>query len=213
MNAENAPKNTRAADLAASDRLRRQLAFLIEADKLKTVFRQSYIADGSRKENDAEHSWHLCLLAITLFEHADDPTLDLLKILRMAILHDIVEIDAGDTYIYDYAAKADQAEREARAADRLFGLLPPDQEQEYRALWDEFETGQSKDARFAKALDRLHPMLLNYLGDGLAWRERGVSATQVRAINQPIELGSAALWEYAQSLIADAIAQGHLSES
>lgn len=213
MNAENAPKNTRAADLAASDRLRRQLAFLIEADKLKTVFRQSYIADGSRKENDAEHSWHLCLLAITLFEHADDPTLDLLKILRMAILHDIVEIDAGDTYIYDYAAKADQAEREARAADRLFGLLPPDQEQEYRALWDEFEIGQSKDARFAKALDRLHPMLLNYLGDGLAWREHGVSATQVRAINQPIELGSAPLWEYAQSLIADAIAQGHLSES
>lgn len=194
-------------------RLAQQMAFLIEADKLKSIFRQSYISDGSRRENDAEHSWHLSLMAITLFEHANQPGLDLLKILKMVILHDIVEIDAGDTYIYDEAAKRDQEEREQRAADRLFGLLPPDQASEFRALWDEFEAAASPEARFAKAIDRLHPMLLNYLAEGKTWQEHGVTAPQVRHINRKIGDGSDALWEFAQDLIAKAIANGTLAET
>ncbi len=196
--------------LPKTDRLARQMAFIIEADKLKNIFRQSYISDQSRRENDAEHSWHLALMAITLYEHANDPKLDLLKILRMVITHDIVEIDAGDTYIYDEAHKLDQAEREQKAADRLFGLLPPDQESEFRSTWDEFEDGQTPEARFAKAIDRLHPMLLNYLAGGKTWTKHGVVASQVQAINQKIGEGSDTLWDYAQDLIQKAIAEGNL---
>lgn len=192
------------------DRLLQQMEFIIEADKLKNIFRQSYISDESRRENDAEHSWHLALMAITLFEHANDPELDLLKILRMVIIHDIVEIDAGDTYIYDEVGKLDQELREQQAADRLFGILPDDQAKAFRALWDEFEAGESPEARFAKAIDRLHPMLLNYLAGGKTWQKHGVVATQVRAINQKIDHGSSTLWEYAQFLIHEAIKGGVL---
>ncbi len=186
------------------------MAFIIEADKLKNIFRQSYISDESRRENDAEHSWHLTLMAITLYEHANDPGLDLLKILRMVIIHDIVEIDAGDTYIYDEVHKQDQAEREQRAADRLFGLLPADQASSFRSIWDEFEAGKSPEARFAKAIDRLHPMLLNYLAGGKTWTKHGVVASQVRTINQKIGEGSDTLWAYTQDLIQKAIAEGIL---
>lgn len=193
-----------------SDRLAQQMAFIIEADKLKNIFRQSYISDESRKENDAEHSWHLALMAITLVEHANDPNLDLLKILRMVTIHDIVEIDAGDTYIYDEEGKQDQEAREQAAADRLFGLLPADQAAAFRSIWDEFEAGESPEARFAKAIDRLHPMLLNYLAAGKTWQEHGVVASQVRNINQKIGRGSDTLWDYAQSLINAAIENGTL---
>lgn len=192
------------------ERLLQQMAFIIEADKLKNIFRQSYISDESRRENDAEHSWHLSLMAITLCEHANDPDLDLLKILRMVIIHDIVEIDAGDTYIYDEQHKLDQEIREQQAADRLFGMLPSDQALEFRSLWDEFEEGKSPEARFAKAIDRLHPMLLNYLASGKTWQKHGVVATQVRAINQKIDHGSSTLWDYAQDLIEKSIADGML---
>lgn len=193
-----------------TDRLLQQMAFIIEADKLKNIFRQSYISDGSRRENDAEHSWHLALMAITLYEHANEPNLDLLKILRMVTIHDIVEIDAGDTYIYDETHKQDQELREQQAADRLFGLLPSDQAITFRSLWDEFEAGESPEARFAKAIDRLHPMLLNYLAEGKTWTKHGVVATQVRAINQKIGRGSDALWDYAQDLIRKSIEEGLL---
>ncbi|MDQ8185069.1 HD domain-containing protein [Pelagicoccus sp. SDUM812002] len=193
------------------NRLAQQMAFIIEADKLKNIFRQSYISDESRRENDAEHSWHLSLMAITLYEHANDPDLDLLKILRMVIIHDIVEIDAGDTYIYDEVHKRDQVAREQRAADRLFGLLPDDQVQAFRSVWDEFEAGTTPEARFAKAIDRLHPMLLNYLAGGKTWSKHGVVASQVRAINQKIGDGSNTLWEYAQGLIEKAIDEGMLA--
>ncbi len=189
------------------------MAFIIEADKLKNVFRQSYISDQSRKENDAEHSWHLALMAITLYEYANAPEVDLLKILRMVTLHDIVEIDAGDTYIYDEVAKQDQEERECRAAERLFGLLPHDQATQFRAIWDEFEASETKEAKFAKAIDRLHPMLLNYLAGGKTWNEHGVTASQVRTINGKIQHGSEALWAYAQDLIQAAIAEGSLGEA
>lgn len=186
------------------------MAFIIEADKLKNIFRQSYISDESRRENDAEHSWHLALMAITLYEHANDPDLDLLKILRMVIIHDIVEIDAGDTYIYDEEHKQDQALREQQAADRLFGMLPEDQAKSFRADWDEFEAGESPEARFSKAIDRLHPMLLNYLAGGKTWNKHGVVATQVHAINQKIGRGSDTLWAYAQDLIQKSISEGIL---
>lgn len=189
------------------------MAFLVEADKLKNVFRQSYITDGSRRENDAEHSWHLALMAITLVEHANDPSLDLLKILKMVILHDIVEIDAGDTYIYDEQGKLDQLEREKAGADRLFNLLPADQAAAFRAVWDEFEAATTKEAHFAKAIDRLAPMLLNHLSDGRTWREHGVHAGQVRAINRKIEKGSESLWQYAQELIRKSIEAGTLPEA
>lgn len=188
-----------------SDRLAQQMAFIIEADKLKNIFRQSYITDGSRRENDAEHSWHLALMAITLYEHANDPELDLLKILRMVTIHDIVEIDAGDTYIHDEVNKLDQELREQQAADRLFGMLPEDQATEFRSIWDEFEAGESPEARFAKAIDRIHPMLLNYLADGKTWKKHGVLASQVRTVNQKIDRGSHALWDYAQEIIQKAI--------
>lgn len=194
------------------DRLAQQMAFIIEADKLKTILRQSYISDASRRENDAEHSWHLALMAITLYEHANAPELNLLKILRMLILHDIVEIDAGDTYIYDEEHKRDQAKRERQAADRLFGLLPPDQAAEFRQIWEEFEAGLTAEARFAKAIDRLHPMLLNFLAGGKTWQKHNVVADQVRSINQRIEEGSSELWEYAQNLIEKAVSNGILAD-
>ncbi|MBD5780189.1 HD domain-containing protein [Pelagicoccus sp. NFK12] len=195
-----------------SARLAQQMAFIIEADKLKNIFRQSYISDASRRENDAEHSWHLALMAITLHEHANDPDLDLLKILRMVIVHDIVEIDAGDTYIYDEAHKQDQAEREQKAAERLFGLLPSEQAAAFRSDWDEFEAGASPEARFAKAIDRLHPMLLNHLAGGKTWSKHGVVASQVRDINRKIGEGSQALWDFAQDLIEKSIKSGSLPD-
>ncbi|MEM9158150.1 MAG: HD domain-containing protein [Verrucomicrobiota bacterium] len=149
-----------------SSRLRQQLDFIIEADKLKNIFRRSYICDASRRENDAEHSWHLSLMALVLAEHSKFENLDVLKVLKMLIIHDIVEIDAGDTYVYDEANKSTQADREAKAADRLFGLLPDDQTQAFRAIWDEFEASETPESKFAKSLDRLHPMMLNALAGG-----------------------------------------------
>jgi len=195
------------------DRLAQQMAFIKEADKLKNVFRRSYISDKSRRENDAEHSWHLALMTLVLIEHADAPDLDQFKILKMHLIHDIVEIDAGDTYIYDEAAKTSQLQREEAAADRLFNILPTDQAAEFRSLWDEFEAGTTPEARFAKALDRLHPMFLNYLAGGKTWSEHGVIESQVRQVNSVIADGSESLWSYAENLIKDAVADGRLKRS
>jgi len=195
------------------ERLRQQLRFIAEADKLKHIFRQSYLSDQSRRENDAEHSWHLCLMVLLLAEHSNFQNLDTLKVLKMVIIHDIVEIDAGDTYIYDEEAKRTQVEREAQAAERLFGLLPQDQSQAFHDLWIEFETEASNEAKFAKAIDRLHPMMLNYLAEGKTWIEHGVTEDQVRTVNRKIEDGSASLWNYTDSLIRDAVAKGWLPRS
>lgn len=195
------------------ERLRQQLRFIAEADKLKHIFRQSYLSDQSRRENDAEHSWHLCLMVLLLAEHSNFQNLDTLKVLKMVIIHDIVEIDAGDTYIYDEEAKRTQVEREAQAAERLFGLLPKDQSQAFHDLWIEFETEASNEAIFAKAIDRLHPMMLNYLAEGKTWIEHGVTEDQVRTVNRKIEDGSASLWNYTDSLIRDAVAKGWLPRS
>jgi putative hydrolase of HD superfamily len=192
------------------ERLERQVAFILEVDKLKEVFRQTVCTQSRRPENDAEHSWHLCLATIVLAEHANEPGLDVLRVLKMVILHDLVEIDAGDTFAYDAAAQAGQHDREAVAADRIFGLLPPDQAAEFRALWDEFEEKRTPEARFAAAVDRFQPCLLNTQTGGSAWRRHKVTEDRVVARNAPIAEGSGALWEHTRSLIRRAAERGEL---
>ena len=186
-------------------RLAQQMRFLLEVDQLKQVLRRTSIIGNERLENSAEHSWHLTLMALVLSEHAAASGLDQLKVLTMLIVHDLVEIDAGDTFVYDQAGLEDQEEREQRAAERIFGLLPAESGAELRAIWDEFEARQSPEAKFARALDRLQPMVLNYINGGGPWQEHGVRADQVREINGCIEDGAPELWRYAEELIEDAV--------
>ena len=192
-------------------RLEAQLGFVLEVEKLKQVFRQTLLLGDHRRENDAEHSWHLSVMAVLLVEYAA-AEVDLLKVLKMLLIHDVVEIDAGDTFVYDVAANEDKAQREQQAADRLFGLLPADQASAYRALWDEFEQRQSAEARYATALDRLQPLLLNFYADGAAWQRHGIKKAQVIAYNEHIGEGAPALWECARKLIDAAVAKGFLAE-
>ena len=196
--------------LSSAERLRRQIAFIVEVDKLKEIFRQTILTQSRRDENSAEHSWHFALMIIVLAEHSNHQPLDVLRILKMVLIHDLVEIDAGDTFAYDTKNMVDQHEREAKAADRIFGLLPPDQTAEFRALWDEFEDKKTPEAKFATACDRFHPMLLNCLTDGHAWQKHGVTKDRVLARNAHVADGSQALWEYAVNMINDAVANGHL---
>ena len=193
------------------ERLAEQVRFIIEIDKVKHVLRQTWLADGSRRENDAEHSWHMALMAILLLEYAEEPGLDLLRALGMILVHDLVEIDAGDTFAYDEVGALDKDERERKAADRLFELLPADQAAELRALWDEFEARQTPEARYAAALDRLQPLLLHMPTGGKCWRSHGVTADQVVERCSPIGDGSSVLWAYAQRLIREAVERGYLA--
>ena len=192
------------------DRLGAQIEFLLEIGRLKSVLRQTYVLDGSRRENDAEHSWHLAVMAVLLAEHAAEPV-DLARVVKMVLVHDLVEIDAGDTFAYDDAGHADKAEREQRAADRIFAILPDGQAAELRALWDEFEARATPDSRFAAALDRFQPQLLNVHTQGRVWREHGVTADRVIERNRHMGQGAPALWDYAQQLIHDAVAKGYLA--
>jgi putative hydrolase of HD superfamily len=189
------------------------LRFLREADKLKGVVRQSRLSfDPARRENDAEHSWHLALMAVVLAEQAADPGLDLLRVLRMLLVHDIVEIDAGDTFLYDEQEARTQAEREAAAAARLFGLLEEPRRSELESAWEEFEARATPEARFARALDRVQPILQNLYTDGVSWRAHGVTAAQVRERNRAIVLeGAPALWPYLEALIDEAVRRGLLA--
>jgi len=195
-----------------SDRFEKQLQFILEIDKLKTISRRTYLLNGERLENTAEHSWHLAMLAMLLAEHANEPV-NVSRVIRMVLVHDIVEIDAGDTYYYDPVGALDKADRENRAADRLFGLLPADQGQELRELWEEFEACRTPDARFAAALDRFMPQLHNYYTGGKSWSEHGVTADRVLERNAGIAEGSVKLWERTQSLLNDAVAKGFLPRS
>lgn len=195
---------------AVSERLRKQVEFIAEVDKLKSVLRQTLLMNGSRRENDAEHSWHLAVMVLLLAEYADTPGLDRLKVLQMVLIHDIVEIDAGDTFCYDERGAGTKSDRETRAADRLFGLLPDDQEAAFRSLWTEFEGRVTPEARFAAALDRLHPILHNCATEGAAWRKHGVTLSAVLRRNAHIAEGSPALWALARSLIEEASRCGHL---
>ena len=194
-----------------AERLRRQIGFIAEVDKLKEVFRQTIVTQSRRPENSAEHSWHFALMIIVLAEHANHPGLDVLRVLKMVLIHDLVEIDAGDTFAYDTKNMADQHEREAKAATRIFGLLPPDQTAEFRALWDEFEERATPEAKFAAACDRFHPMLLNCLTDGHAWQKHGITHDRVLARNAHVADGSTALWAYAVEMIQQAVNDGHLA--
>src|SRR5579875_837111 len=193
------------------DNLDSQLRFVLEADRLKSVLRVSTLCDGSRRENSAEHSWHLALMATVLGQYAP-PGADLTRVTTMVLLHDLVEIDAGDLYVYaDEAAHERQAAAERAAAERLFGLLPPGQGAALRALWFEFEERVTPDAIFARALDRLQPLLANYQASGRTWQANGITADQVLARVHLIEEGSAALGEYARNLVADAVRHGYLA--
>lgn len=190
-------------------RVDRQLSFLLEADKLKKVERRSILMDGSRNENSAEHSWHVALAALALAQHAGEPV-DVNRVIRMLLVHDIVEIDAGDTFAYDTTGRLDQHAREEEAARRLFGLLPEDQAEELMALWVEFERRESAESRYANAIDRLLPVFHNYAAEGGAWLAHGISRSQVLERVGCIEQGAPSLWGAVRDLIDEAVAKGYL---
>lgn len=207
-------------------RLEAQLSFLMEADKLKNMYRQTYTKvddlppqpEGSnvtepypRRENDAEHSFSLALFTAVLAEYSNQP-IDVLKTMKMVLVHDIVEIDAGDTYCYDADANSTKRERELLAAERLFGLLPDEQQAEYRALWDEFEAGQTAEARFAAAMDKIQPLLLNLSRNGLSWQQHGIHLHQVQKRCEKLCDGSEELHEYIFGLLSDANERGILPD-
>jgi putative hydrolase of HD superfamily len=193
-----------------NSRLEKQLALIMELDQLKSVLRRTRVLSADkRRENSAEHSWHVALMALLLEEHANEPV-DISKVVKMLLLHDIVEIDAGDTFVYDTVALQEQEEKELAAAERLFGMLPEEQGTELKAIWLEFERAGTAEARFAKALDRIIPMLMNYHNNGQSWLEHGVAKQQVININQRIEQGSAVLWEKALQVINEAVEKGWL---
>lgn len=192
-------------------RAERQLSFLVDADRLKGVLRQTSLCDGSRRENSAEHSWHLALMASVLAEHAEG-TIDVARVVQMLIIHDLVEIDAGDTFAYDASANVDREAREQLAADRIFGLLPAEQGQAMRALWEEFETRATADARFAVALDRLQPLLNNHRSGGGSWRAHGITRAQVFRRMAPIRDALPALWPTVEAIVAENCTLGHIRE-
>ncbi|MBE6568553.1 MAG: HD domain-containing protein [Ruminococcaceae bacterium] len=181
-------------------RLERQLAFILELDKEKNILRQTHLSDYSRRENDAEHAWHMAVMLYLLREYANEP-FDLAKAMMMALIHDVVEIDAGDTYAYDEEAKKTQAEREAKAAERIFGLLPDDQRDELRALFEEYEAQETPEAHIVRSMDSLQPLLLNDKTEGRDWRSHGVRMEQVIRRQEPGRLGSEKLWEFSKALI------------
>lgn len=191
------------------NRLEQQMNFIREADKEKEIFRQTYLADSSRKENDAEHAWHMALMTILLSEYANEK-IDVLKTISMILIHDIVEIDAGDTYAYDEVNKKTQAEREKKAADRLFNMLPEDQAKKMYELWLEFEARETPEAKFARTMDNLQPMMLNDASNGKSWRERGIKLSQILERNEKSKLGSETLWEYAKGMLKKNIEDGNI---
>jgi putative hydrolase of HD superfamily len=191
------------------ERFDQQIGFILEIDQLKTVVRQSYLLDGTRRENSAEHSWHVALMGFLLAEYAEQ-SVDLLRTMKMLLIHDIIEIDAGDTYCYDEVGVTDQSNRENAASERLFGLLPEDQMEEIRELWIEFEERSTAEAKFAATIDRLMPLLHNFHTEGRSWREHGIRKNQVSSRNEVMKEGAHPLWEFAMSLINDAVAKEFL---
>ncbi len=190
-------------------RMERQLAFILELDRLKGVLRQTRVLDGERQENSAEHSWHLALCAVLLAEHAPAGT-DLLRVVKMVLVHDVVEIDAGDAFAYDPAVNVGKEDRERRAAERIFGLLPADLADELRGLWTEFEAGGTPEARFAVALDRFQPLLLNFAGQGGSWRYHAVTHDRVLVRMAPIRDGAPTLWPVVLGMLDEALSRGYL---
>lgn len=193
-------------------RLEQQVKFLVEIDKVKNIFRQTYLADANRKENDAEHSWHLALMAVLLKEYSNEEV-DLAKVVPMVLIHDLVEIDAGDTYAYDEAGAETKRERETKAADRIFGMLPEDQCKWFRELWEEFEAYETPEAKFAHVLDNCQPLLLNDASNGRSWAEHGVRKSQIYKRNEHTSEGSVEIWEYMKELIDKHIRLGNVIDA
>lgn len=191
------------------DRLRQQLAFLMEIDKQKEIIRQTYLADGSRKETDAEHAWHLAMMCMILSEYANEK-IDVPKTIMMVLTHDLVEIDAGDIYAYDQTGNQTKKERELKAADRIYGLLPEDQRKYLRALWDEFEAMETPEAKFANMLDKIQPVCLNDQSKGKSWVEHNVCKRQIMERNSKTHEGSELLWDYIKKLIEKNVEAGFI---
>jgi putative hydrolase of HD superfamily len=202
-------------DSMITERLEKQIAFLLEIDKIKQVFRQTYLLDESRRENDAEHSWHFAMFVFVLAEYAP-AGIDLTRVIKMALVHDLVEIDVGDIIIYDVIGERaiEKENKERAAAERIFGMLPSEQGAEFQALWEEFEARETPEARYARALDRLQPFLHNCHTRGRAWREHGITADRVLAVNQSVVAdGAPALEGLVTRLVAEAVAKGDLKGS
>jgi putative hydrolase of HD superfamily len=197
-------------ELFSNERLRQQILFIQEIDDLKQILRQTVLIKDLRQENDAEHSWHLAMMVILLSDYSNDSNIDVLRTVKMVLIHDIVEIDAGDTFCYDAHDRKEKTEKEREAAIRIFGMLPDEQANEFRLIWEEFEEMETPEARFAAAVDRLQPLLLNYNTRGHAWLKHGVKRSQVIERNVHIEKGSVVLWEFAKQLIDDSIRKGYL---
>lgn len=192
------------------ERLEQQFAFIKEIDKEKNISRMTYVSDGTRRENDAEHAWHAALMTVLLAGYSNEP-IDVLRTVTMLLLHDLVEIDAGDAFAYDAEAQAAQHEKEIRAADRIFGLLPKDQEAYFRGLWEEFEAWATPEARFARVMDNLQPLMLNAMQEGRLWREREITLRQVLERNRRTAEGSRTLWDYArQTFIQPNVEAGNI---
>lgn len=194
-----------------NERLKKQKEFILEVDKMKKIYRQTHIRGYERRENDAEHSWHLALMAFLLSEHANEQV-DVLHVMKMVLIHDLVEIDAGDTYAYDAAGNATKREREEKAAERIFGLLPEDQGREIRQLWDEFEQGETPEARFAHVLDNFQPLTLNDDNEGKDWKCHGVKKSQILKRNEKTSQGSSDIWECMEEMIEKNVRQGNIIE-
>jgi putative hydrolase of HD superfamily len=194
------------------ENLLKQISFIKEIDKIKYIQRKTKLFNSDRPENDAEHSWHLAMMAIVLAEHADTPV-DVLKVVKMVLIYDIVEIDAGDTFIYDNEKSHSNTDNERIAAQRIFGLLPQDQAHELIAIWEEFEAGLSNEAKFAKAMDRLEPLLQNTSKNGGTWKEFDVDYSKVYEKKKVVKEGSTTLWNYAENLLNESVAKGILKKN
>ena len=194
------------------DRFRRQIEFILEVDKLKNVLRKTILLDHSRRENSAEHSWHIALMVLILSEYANNSEIDWFRVMKILLIHDLIEIDAGDTYCYDDQGRKNQVQREKTAADRIFNILPADQAATMRDLWDEFEERKTPESKFANALDRLQPFLHNYFTEGQIWQENNINSTQVKSRMHPVNDGAPILWNYVSALIDSGVKKGILAE-
>ncbi|TGD57948.1 HD domain-containing protein [Flavobacterium humi] len=191
--------------------LKKQIAFITEIDKLKYILRKTKLINSDRQENDAEHSWHLAMMTIVLAGHSNEP-IDVLKVLKMVLIHDIVEIDSGDIFLYDTSKNHTNTEEETKAAQRIFGILPTEQAQELIAVWEEFELGQSAEAKFAKTMDRLEPLLQNASNNGGTWKEFDVPYQTVHDKKKVMALGSSEIWKYAEGILNDSVEKGILKK-
>ncbi len=189
-----------------NEKIRKQLEFLIEVDKMKNILRQTLLMDKSRRENDAEHSWHFAVMALTLFEYSSNPDVDINRVIKMALLHDLVEVYAGDTFAYDKKGNEDKAKREKQAADRLFSILPPEQACEFRALWEEFDSMETPDAVYASAIDRLQPFISH------TWVLHGITKDMVLDRMKIVKTAMQELWEFVEQVIDDSVAKGQIKQ-